>query len=113
MDILMLHEGQARRYYKHCAASYRWTVLMIDEAHRIKNEDSNLFKKVLEIPAEFKVLLTATPIIGDIKDMWTLLKFIDYENLDEQINGIEYPSENAEAVAKLQLVSFFCSEIFF
>jgi SNF2 family DNA or RNA helicase len=47
-------------------------LLIIDEAHRLRNEESNLYSAVRDLPAAKRVLLTGTPIYnhpGDIAKM--------------------------------------------
>lgn len=50
--------------------------LIIDEAHRIKNEESQLSKCVRELNCEFKMLLTGTPLQNNVKELWALLNFL-------------------------------------
>ena len=40
----------------------RWRSCVIDEAHRLKNRESKLFKALSQIKSEHKILLTGTPI---------------------------------------------------
>ena len=65
-----------------------WQVLVVDEAHRLKNHNSKLAATMRKEQFNFqhKVLLTGTPIQNDVKEFWTLLNFIDpdnYDNVDE------------------------------
>eukprot|EP00536_Pseudo-nitzschia_multiseries_P008966 jgi/Psemu1/199531/e_gw1.239.51.1 len=66
----------------------RWQVLVVDEAHRLKNHNSKLAATMRKEQFHFqhKILLTGTPIQNDVKEFWTLLNFIDpnnYDNIDE------------------------------
>lgn len=40
----------------------RWRYLLIDEAHRIKNENSSLSKNVRLLTTQFRLLITGTPL---------------------------------------------------
>lgn len=40
----------------------RWRYLLIDEAHRIKNENSSLSKTVRLLSTQFRLLITGTPL---------------------------------------------------
>ena len=40
----------------------KWRGCVIDEAHRLKNKESKLFKALSQISAEHRILLTGTPI---------------------------------------------------
>ena len=103
-DVLMLNECQARNFWRELGSSFRWSILVIDEAHRIKNDKSNLFQKLKKIPSEFKLLLTATPIVGSIRDLWNLISFIDAEYFNEEFKGMIFPSHSSDAVLGLQKV---------
>jgi SWI/SNF-related matrix-associated actin-dependent regulator of chromatin subfamily A member 5 len=41
---------------------FNWKYIIIDEAHRIKNEDSLLSKNVRQFNTDFKLLITGTPL---------------------------------------------------
>ncbi|CAN0251372.1 unnamed protein product, partial [Discosporangium mesarthrocarpum] len=40
----------------------KWKYLLIDEAHRIKNENSSLSKVVRQLTTKFRLLITGTPL---------------------------------------------------
>lgn len=40
----------------------KWECMVVDEAHRLKNNDSKFFKTSNQIETRFKVLLTGTPL---------------------------------------------------
>ncbi|VEU34941.1 unnamed protein product [Pseudo-nitzschia multistriata] len=63
----------------------RWQVLVVDEAHRLKNHNSKLAATMRkeQFTFEHKLLLTGTPIQNDVKEFWTLLHFIDPKNYDD------------------------------
>jgi len=53
-----------------------WKYLIIDEAHRIKNENSSLSKAVRLINTDFRLLITGTPLQNDLHELWALLNFL-------------------------------------
>ncbi|CAF0836864.1 unnamed protein product [Adineta steineri] len=55
--------------------SINWKVLLIDEAHRIKNSQSCLHTtlKTLDVPC--RILLTGTPIQNNLSELYSLLSF--------------------------------------
>lgn len=57
--------------------SFRWDVLVCDEAHRIKNQKSKRTLAVKSIPAERRWALTGTPILNKPDDLWSILHFLD------------------------------------
>jgi SWI/SNF-related matrix-associated actin-dependent regulator of chromatin subfamily A member 5 len=56
---------------------------VIDEAHRIKNENSVLSRDVRELKAHSKLLLTGTPLQNDLHELWALLHFLVPEHFED------------------------------
>jgi chromodomain-helicase-DNA-binding protein 1 len=56
--------------------SLDWAALMVDEAHRLKNDDSLLYKALMEFKTNCRVLITGTPLQNSLKELWSLLHFI-------------------------------------
>jgi SNF2 family DNA or RNA helicase len=54
-----------------------WKVLIVDEAHRLKNHQSRLFEVMMTIPRQQCVLLTGTPLQNRTEELWALLHFAD------------------------------------
>jgi SWI/SNF-related matrix-associated actin-dependent regulator of chromatin subfamily A member 5 len=53
-----------------------WEVMVVDEAHKIKNNESQSFIALSYLTATFKLLLTGTPLSNNLKELWCLLNFI-------------------------------------
>lgn len=53
-----------------------WAVLLVDEAHRLKNDDSLLYKALMEFDTNHRLLITGTPLQNSLKELWALLHFI-------------------------------------
>ncbi|KAJ1526021.1 hypothetical protein ONE63_009194 [Megalurothrips usitatus] len=56
--------------------SQSWAALMVDEAHRLKNDDSLLYKALKEFQTNHRLLITGTPLQNSLKELWALLHFI-------------------------------------
>ncbi|CAL2037227.1 unnamed protein product [Caenorhabditis brenneri] len=54
----------------------RWKYIIIDEAHRIKNEKSKLSETVRELNSENRLLITGTPLQNNLHELWALLNFL-------------------------------------
>ncbi|KAM5256255.1 chromodomain-helicase-DNA-binding protein 1-like [Ctenodactylus gundi] len=57
--------------------SFHWSVLVVDEAHRLKNQSSLLHKTLLEFSVVFSLLLTGTPIQNSLQELYALLTFVE------------------------------------
>jgi len=55
---------------------FNWCYLVIDEAHRIKNEKSKLSEIVREFKSEHRLLITGTPLQNNLHELWALLNFL-------------------------------------
>ncbi|XP_051753151.1 chromodomain-helicase-DNA-binding protein 1-like [Ctenopharyngodon idella] len=56
--------------------SWKWKILVVDEAHRLKNQESLLHQTLKEFTVGFRVLLTGTPIQNNLQEVYSLLTFI-------------------------------------
>ncbi|PNJ85186.1 LOW QUALITY PROTEIN: CHD1L isoform 8, partial [Pongo abelii] len=57
--------------------SFPWSVLVVDEAHRLKNQSSLLHKTLSEFSVVFSLLLTGTPIQNSLQELYSLLSFVE------------------------------------
>nr|XP_018898442.1 PREDICTED: chromatin-remodeling complex ATPase chain Iswi-like isoform X1 [Bemisia tabaci] len=55
---------------------FNWRYVVIDEAHRIKNENSKLSEFVREFESANRLLLTGTPLQNNLHELWSLLNFL-------------------------------------
>ncbi|KAH8897760.1 hypothetical protein GQ53DRAFT_679117 [Thozetella sp. PMI_491] len=53
-----------------------WARVVLDEAHKIRNSSSKVFKAVFQIPAQKRWCLTGTPIQNSLADFGALLSFV-------------------------------------
>lgn len=70
---------------------WQWDVLIVDEAHRIKNRSSKRTSAVKSIPAKHRYPLTGTPITRYVDDLWSILHFVDpYYSGNSYWNFVNY-----------------------
>ena len=74
---LLYDDPKAFRPSKELANVY-WDILVVDEAHKLKNYNSKVSVTLRE---EFKysntLLLTGTPLQNNVEELWSLLNFVD------------------------------------
>lgn len=71
-----------------------WDVIVLDEAHYIKNRTSNRSKALLEmaLDSKYRFILTGTPIAnGALHDIWSLMAFLEPVKLDRGIGTTAFP----------------------
>ncbi|CAG8516030.1 2068_t:CDS:2 [Diversispora eburnea] len=54
----------------------KWHYLILDEAHNIKNFQSQRWKTLLNFNSERRLLLTGTPLQNNLMELWSLLYFL-------------------------------------
>lgn len=80
---------------KQFLGTLQWAALLVDEAHRLKNDDSLLYKSLKEFETNHRLLITGTPLQNSLKELWALLHFIMPEKFDTWEN-FELQHGNAE-----------------
>ena len=56
--------------------SIDWKVLVVDEAHRLKSNQSLFFRTLNAYSVEHKLLLTGTPLQNNLEELFNLLNFL-------------------------------------
>uniref|UniRef100_A0A7N6BF04 Chromodomain helicase DNA binding protein 1-like n=1 Tax=Anabas testudineus TaxID=64144 RepID=A0A7N6BF04_ANATE len=88
---------------------WKWKVLIVDEAHRLKNQNSLLHKTLTEFSVGFRVLLTGTPIQNNLEELYSLLSFIQpsiftAEETDQFVSSYSNVQNQPALAAELQSV---------
>lgn len=66
---------------KSALTSIKWDAVVVDEGQRLKNQDSKLFKDLSDFKDNFRLLLTGTPLQNSLKELFTLMCFLDNEKV--------------------------------
>ncbi|XP_008796216.1 ISWI chromatin-remodeling complex ATPase CHR11 [Phoenix dactylifera] len=61
---------------KNALRRFSWRYVIIDEAHRIKNENSLLSKTMRLYNTNYRLLITGTPLQNNLHELWSLLNFL-------------------------------------
>ncbi|MEM6351567.1 MAG: DEAD/DEAH box helicase [Cyanobacteria bacterium P01_D01_bin.14] len=54
-----------------------WQGLVLDEAQNIKNADAKQSQAVRELPSEFRIALTGTPVENRLTELWSIMDFLN------------------------------------
>ncbi len=82
---------------------FAWEYIIVDEAHRIKNEESSLAQIIRMFNSRNRLLITGTPLQNNLHELWALLNFLlpdvfgDSEAFDAWFSG---QSEDQDAVVQ-------------
>lgn len=89
---------------------FMWRYLIIDEAHRIKNEKSKLSEMVRLLKSKNRLLITGTPLQNNLHELWALLnfllpeKFANSEHFDAMFAEDNVLAENQDLVRRLHRI---------
>ncbi|GAB5353181.1 hypothetical protein AAMO2058_000015700 [Amorphochlora amoebiformis] len=67
-EILLREKGAFRHVF--------WRFFVVDEAHRLKNDQSKLATVMREFQTNCRLLLTGTPLQNNLRELWSLLNFL-------------------------------------
>ncbi|XP_029435334.1 chromodomain-helicase-DNA-binding protein 4 isoform X5 [Rhinatrema bivittatum] len=76
--------------------SIDWACLIVDEAHRLKNNQSKFFRVLNGYSLQHKLLLTGTPLQNNLEELFHLLNFLT----PERFNNLEGFLEEFADIAK-------------
>jgi SNF2 family DNA or RNA helicase len=58
------------------ARQIHWDLLIVDEAHYLRNRDSQSWQAVNALPRQFLLLLTATPVQNSLEELYSLVTLL-------------------------------------
>ncbi len=89
-------------------AKINFFYIILDESQVIKNTNSKLYKTMMELNANHRMVITGTPIENSLLDLWSQMNFINKGLLgslqfykDFYINNIENNQEKISVLKKL------------
>lgn len=60
----------------HALKKFRWHYVVVDEAHRLKNEKTRLSQTLRQLKTRHRLLLTGTPLQNNLHELWALLNYL-------------------------------------
>jgi SNF2 family DNA or RNA helicase len=83
VDIVLASYGVVRNDIE-SLRELNFKYVILDESQSIKNPDSKIYKAVVQLQSENKLVLTGTPIENSLTDLWAQLNFLNRDLLKSQ-----------------------------
>ena len=74
--------------------AFVWDFIVLDEGHRIKNDLSLISKALQVLGAEYRLILTGTPLQNNLVELWALLHWLYPEVFTERTQDLFKESFN-------------------
>ena len=74
--------------------AFVWSYVILDEGHKIKNDLSLISKSLQGLGAEYRLILTGTPLQNNLQELWALLHWLYPEVFTERTQDIFRESFN-------------------
>lgn len=71
------YEKLTSKMYASFFTAFEWDVMIVDEAHYIKNRNTQRTKACKQVKAKKRFALTGTPILRNPDDLWSILDFLN------------------------------------
>jgi SNF2 family DNA or RNA helicase len=108
-DIVLTTYGTVRNDAD-ILSQYNFFFLILDESQYIKNAESKTYQTITELHAQYRLVLTGTPIENSLSDLWSQMNFLNRGLLGglnffkrQFINPIER-AKDTQTSAKLQML---------
>lgn len=104
-DILVASMDTAKRNpHANIILNQPYDILIIDEAHKCKNQQTKNWQFINQIQKKYCLLLTATPLQNEIKELYNLVTLLKPGHLGKQANfRQEYVENKRKAKNEAQL----------
>jgi SNF2 family DNA or RNA helicase len=106
-DIVVASLDTAKREpHRSQILAQQWDMLIVDEAHKLKNSKTKNWQMVNQIPNKYMLLLTATPMQNELQELHTLITLLKPGGLgsarefsSEHVSGKRVP-KSADALKR-------------
>jgi len=73
---IVSHDRARSRRHAEEILRHRWDLVIVDEAHKVKSERGATYQFIEKIERDFILLLTATPLQNDLRELYNLITLL-------------------------------------
>ncbi|WP_342567404.1 SNF2-related protein [Psychrobacillus sp. FSL K6-4046] len=107
-DIVIMSMDTAKKSpHKELIYAQNYDMIIIDEAHKLKNHKTKIYEFVQGLKKKFCLLLTATPVQNDVFELFYLVSLLkpghlgNYETFQESFSASKHSLEHDEYLREL------------
>lgn len=82
-NALALTTYETLRDYQFSFAEIPWSIIIADEAQKIKNPNAGITKALKAMKYDFAICLSGTPVENSWLDLWSIMDFVQPAHLDD------------------------------
>jgi SNF2 family DNA or RNA helicase len=75
--VIVSHHTAKREPHRSAILSRKWDMVIVDEAHHLRNRTTAIWKFASEIQKQFILLLTATPVQNNLEELFNLVTLLE------------------------------------
>ncbi len=83
-DVILVSQSKLLKYVDEFFSYYQFRRIVLDECHNMKNVDSFLARSIFKLNANYKWLVSATPIPNRLSELHSYMKFLGIPFLNER-----------------------------
>jgi len=88
LQVVITSFEQVSNSDAHYLRAVPWSVLVVDEAHRLKNATSKAATSLRNFDFDRSLLLTGTPLQNNLAEFWALLNFMDPATFGDEVRVV-------------------------
>src|SRR5205807_3869309 len=73
---IVSHDRARSRRHAEEILRHRWDLVIVDEAHKVKSQRGATYQFIEKIERDFILLLTATPLQNDLRELYNLVTLL-------------------------------------
>ncbi|KAJ2799611.1 hypothetical protein H4R20_004369, partial [Coemansia guatemalensis] len=100
--VLTSYEAACNAEAAAALAGVRWQALVVDEGHRLKNDAARTFQSLRRFGARQRVVLTGTPVQNCLRELFSVLAFIEPKKFNAAALEEKYGAAQAADVAAVR-----------
>ena len=74
--IVSLHTAK-REPHRSAILQRKWDMVIVDEAHHLRNRNTQMWRFVSELQKQYILLLTATPVQNNLEELFNLVTLLE------------------------------------